>query len=60
MAASRVNIQGLPANLGAGVQEKFQPQLEQALIALGQPAPVANAIAGQIGQTLNGAYNAAG
>lgn len=55
-----VNIQGLPANLGTGVQEKFQPQLEQALIALGQPAPVANAIAGQIGQTLNGAYNAAG
>ena len=55
-----VNVQDLPNQLGSGVQSTFQPQIEQALINLGQPAAAAAAIAAQIGGTLNGAYNAAG
>ena len=55
-----VNVQDLPNQLGNGVQSTFQPQIEQALINLGQPAAAAAAIAAQIGGTLNGAYNAAG
>lgn len=55
-----VNIENLPSNLGNSVQAKIEPQLEQALIEMGQPQPAAQAIAAQIGETLNGAYNAGG
>jgi outer membrane receptor for ferrienterochelin and colicins len=55
-----VNIEDLPNNLGNSVQSKIEPQLEQALISMGQPQPVAQAIATKVGEVLNDAYNAGG
>lgn len=56
-----VNIEDLPNNLGNSVQSKIQPLLEQVLInEVNYSQPVAQAIAAQVGETLNGAYNAGG
>ena len=56
-----INIEDLPNKLGNSVQSKIQPLLEQALINTGNyPQPIAEAVATQVGETLNGAYNAGG
>ena len=56
-----INIEDLPNKLGNSVQSKIQPLLEQALIDTeNYPQPIAEAVATQVGETLNGAYNAGG
>ncbi len=51
-----VTLTNLPAELGAGVQATFQPQIEGLLQQNGFDAATAAAVAGQIGALLNGAY----
>jgi iron complex outermembrane receptor protein len=51
-----ITLTNLPNDLGAGVQSTFQPQIEGLLLQNGFDAGTAAAIAGQIGQVLNGAY----
>ena len=55
-----ITMTSLPQDLGAGVQSTFQPQVEGTLQALGFDAATAAAIAGQVGDLLNGAYAEAG
>jgi len=51
-----VTLTNLPADLGADVQATFQPQIEGLLLQSGFDAATAQAVAGQIGGLLNGAY----
>ncbi|MCR9286330.1 MAG: TonB-dependent receptor [Bacteroidetes bacterium] len=55
-----ITMTSLPADLGAGVQSTFQPQIEGALIQAGFDPAVAAATAQQVGDLLNGAYTDAG
>lgn len=55
-----VTIQNLSESLGQGVRANAQPAIEQALLAAGQPGPVAAATAEQIGATIEAGYQDAG
>ncbi|MBO6574207.1 MAG: TonB-dependent receptor [Rhodothermales bacterium] len=55
-----ITMLGLPADLGNGVQETFQPQIEALLLGAGVPAADAAAQAAAVGALLNGAYTQAG
>ncbi len=55
-----ITMTSLPADLGAGVQSTFQPQIEAGLLELGFDAQTAAATAAEVSDVLNDAYSQAG